>query len=123
MKLHTAATLASLATALALSSAAMAQHAPKGCFLTEDLRSHTIAGKNTIYLNVLGTDTYEVKTDDVCLAHATSHEPIVIKDLGLGTICHQHDLEIIVRGSHCHISSLTKLSQSSAAAIPKALQP
>ena len=123
MKLHTAATLASLATALTLSSAAMAQHAPKGCFLTEDLRRHTIAGKNTIYLNVLGTDTYEVKTDDACLAHATSHEPIVIKDLGLGTICHQHDLEIIVRGSHCHISSLTKLSQSSAAAIPKALQP
>jgi hypothetical protein len=123
MKLLTVATLAGLATALSMGSAAMAQHAPKGCFLTEDLRSHTIAGKDTIYLNVLGTDTYELKTDDACLAHATSHEPMVVRDFGLGTICHRHDLEVIVRGSHCHISSMTKLSQSAAAAIPKALQP
>ena len=117
------ATLAGLAAAFALASGAAAQHAPKGCFLTQDLRSHTIGGKDTIYLNVDGVDTYELKTDDVCLAHATSHEPMVVRDLGLGTICHAHDLEVIVRGSRCHITSMTKLTQAAAAAIPKALQP
>ncbi len=112
-----------LATALAPAASAGSSHAPPGCFLTQDLRSHTIAGKDTVYLNVNGTDTYEVKTDQACLAHATSHEPIVVKDLGLGTICHKQDLEVIVRGSHCHISSMAKLSPAEASAIPKALQP
>lgn len=123
MKLPILAGLAGAAIALSLATGAAAQHAPKGCFLTEDLRSHTIAGKDTVYLNVNGVDTYEVKTDQACLAHATSHEPMVIKDFGLGTICHPHDLEIIVRGAHCHIASMTKLSEAAAAAIPKALQP
>ena len=123
MKRPMIASLAGAALVLSLATGAAAQHAPKGCFLTQDLRSHTVAGKDTIYLNVDGVDTYELKTDSVCLAHATSHEPMVIKDLGLGTICHANDLEVVVRGAHCHISSLTKLSQSAAAAIPKALQP
>ncbi|HLZ75090.1 hypothetical protein [Phenylobacterium sp.] len=123
MKLSIAAGLAGAVLVLSLGSGAAAQHAPKGCFLTEDLRSHTIAGKDTIYLNVNGVDTYEVKTDSACLAHATSHEPMVVKDLGLGKICHAHDLEVIVRGSRCHIASMTKLTEAAAAAIPKALQP
>ena len=106
-----------------MAGAASAQHAPKGCFLTQDLRSHVVAGKDTIYLNVLGTDTYQLTTDEACLAHATSHEPMVVKDFGLGTICHKQDLEVIVRGSHCHIASITKLSPAEASAIPKALQP
>ncbi len=123
MKLPMIAGLAGAAMVLSLASGAVAQHAPKGCFLTQDLRSHTVAGKDTVYLNVNGVDTYEVKTDGVCLAHATTNEPMVVKDLGLGTICHAHDLEIVVRGSHCQISSMTKLTQAAAAAIPKALQP
>ena len=114
---------AGAAIALSLASVAVAQHAPKGCFLTQDLRSHTIDGKDTIYLNVNGVDTYELKTDQACLAHATSHEPMAVRDFGLGTICHKRDLEVVVRGSHCHIASLTKLSPAEAAAIPKALQP
>jgi hypothetical protein len=123
MKRSRVAGVAGAALALSLATGAAAQHAPKGCFLTQDLRSHTIAGKDTIYLNVNGVDTYELKTDPACLAHATSHEPMVVKDLGLGTICHARDLEVIVRGSHCHIASMTKLTQAAAAAIPKALQP
>jgi hypothetical protein len=124
MKLLTVAPLlAGLAIALCLACGAVAQHAPPGCFLTQDLRSHTVAGKDTIYLNVNGADTYQLKTDEACLAHATSHEPMVVKDLGLGTICHAHDIEVVVRGSHCHIASLTKLSAAEASAIPKALQP
>ena len=123
MKLPTVAALAGLAAALSLASGAAAQHAPPGCFLTQDLRSHTVAAKDTVYLNVNGTDTYELKTDEACLAHATSHEPMVVKDFGLGTICHAHDIEVIVRGSHCHIASMTKLSAAEASAIPKALQP
>jgi hypothetical protein len=123
MKLPIVAGLAGTAVALFFATGAAAQHAPNGCFLTQDLRSHTIAGQDTIYLNVNGVDTYEVKTDQACLAHATSHEPMVVKDLGVGTICHARDLEIIVRGSRCHIAGMTKLSQAAAAAIPKALQP
>ena len=124
MKLPAVAALAGLGIALSLASGAAAQHAPPGCFLTQDLRSHTIAGPDTIYLNVNGVDTYELKTDSVCLAHATSHEPMVVrKDFGLGAICHKQDLEVIVRGSHCHIASMTKLSTAEASAIPKALQP
>ncbi|MGZ6017362.1 MAG: hypothetical protein ACXWKO_01725 [Phenylobacterium sp.] len=122
MRLLIAASLASLA-GLAMASAAAAQHAPKGCFLTQDLRSHTVGGKDTVYLNVNGVDTYELKTDQACLAHATTNEPMVVRDFGLGTICHAQDIEVIVRGAHCHIASMTKLSQSAAAAIPKALQP
>lgn len=123
MKLPIVASLAGTAVALVLATGAAAQHAPKGCFLTQDLRSHAIAGPDTIYLNVNGVDTYQLKTDSACLAHATTNEPMVVKDLGLGTICHAHDLEVVVRGSHCKIASMTKLSQSAAAAIPKALQP
>lgn len=123
MKLPLVAGLAGAALALSLATGAAAQHAPKGCFLTQDLRSHTVGGKDTIYLNVDGVDTYEVKTDEACLAHATPHEPIVVRDLGLGTICHAHDLEIIVRGSRCHIAGMTKLTQAAAAALPKAVQP
>jgi hypothetical protein len=96
MKLLTLAPLAGAAIALSLASGAVAQHAPKGCFLTQDLRSHTIDGKDTVYLNVNGVDTYQVKTDQVCLAHATTHEAMAVKDFGLGTICRSKDLEIIV---------------------------
>jgi hypothetical protein len=121
MKLLMIAALA--ATAVASAAGAASNHAPPGCFLTQDLRSHTIDGKDTIYLNVNGTDTYQVKTDQVCLAHATTHESMAVKDRGLGTICHSNDLEIVVRGAHCHIASLTKMSAAEASALPKALQP
>jgi hypothetical protein len=121
MKLLILAAAAGLTFASAAGAAS--NHAPPGCFLTQDLRSHTIDGKDTVYLNVNGTDTYQVKTDPVCLAHATTHEGMTVKDRGLGTICHSNDLEIIVRGAHCHIASLTKLSPAEASALPKALQP
>jgi hypothetical protein len=123
MKHLVLASLAGLASTVALTAAA-APTLPEGCFLTRDLRSHTIgADGHTIYLDVKGVDTYQVTTRGSCLATAITTEPMIVRDWGLGQICRPLDLEIIVRGNHCNIASLTRLTSAQASAIPKRLQP
>lgn len=115
--------LASLiGVAMASSAAAQPQSADK-CFLARLMRSHTVDGKDTIYLNVDGTAVYRLKMDETCIAHATGSDPIVVRDLGSGKICSRQDLDVEVRGLRCFISSLTKLTPAEASALPVRLQP
>lgn len=113
-----------LAVAGLASAAAAGPASEDHCFLTRDLRGHTVGTDgHTLYLGVNGVDTYQVTTSDACAAHATGSDPIVIKDRGLGKICRPLDLEIVVRGNHCVIDKLTRLTPQEANALPKRLQP
>lgn len=115
--------LASLAALAALPAPAKPA-SDDSCFLTRDLRGHTVGTDgHTLYLGVNGTDIYQVTTSDSCLAHLTGSDPIVMRDRGLGKICHPLDLELSARGARCIISKLTKLTPAEAAALPKRLQP
>ncbi len=119
------AALAGSAVALASAFGASAKPASEDpCFLTRDLRGHTVGTDgHTLYFNVNGRDTYQVTTSNSCLAHATASDELLLKDFGLGKICRPLDLELIMRGSRCTIDKLTKLSPTAAAALPKKLQP
>jgi hypothetical protein len=94
------------------------------CFLTRDLRNHTVGDSHTLYFNVNGRDTYQVTTSDGCLAGATSSDPIVMDNTAsMGRICNKMDWDIKVRGMRCIISDVKKLTPEEAKALPKRLQP
>lgn len=97
--------------------------APHSCFLMRNLRNHIIADPTTVYLNVDGVDIYRVKTDKACMAGAISTEPMAIQSFGSGQICTRQDLEIVVRGNHCVIDSVSKMTPAEVAAIPPRLRP
>ena len=119
------AALAGSALAIGVGLAATAKPASEdSCFLTRDLRNHTVGTDgHTLYFGVNGRDTYQATTNGACLAHATGSDPIVLQDRGLGKICKPHDIDVIVRGNHCFIDKLTKLTPEEASALPKKLQP
>lgn len=106
-------------------SGARAEPASKDqCFLTRLLQGHTIGTDgHTMYLGVNGTEVYQVTTSGPCLAHATGSDPVILRDRGLGKICHPLDLELTVRGMQCGIDRLTKLTPQEISALPKRLQP
>lgn len=94
------------------------------CLLTHLLQGHTVGTDgHTAYFGANGTDVYRVVTSNDCLVHATASDPIILRDRGLGKICHPLDLELTVRGSRCIISSFTKLAPQEISALPKRLQP
>src|SRR5438445_723043 len=116
--------LASLACAAAL--AADAKPASQdACFLTRDLRGHTIGTDgHTLYFDVNGTDVYRVTTSDSCLAGVTSTDPIVMRDrASTGRLCDKLDWDISVRGASCIVSGVTRLTPAEAAALPKHVKP
>jgi hypothetical protein len=115
--------LTSLA-AMAFGASAHAETAPAKCFLTRDLRNHTVGDAHTLYFNVNGRDVYRVTTSDSCLAGATSSDPIVMVDrASTGRICDKLDLDISVRGARCIVSGLTRLTPEEARALPKHVKP
>jgi len=94
------------------------------CFLTRDLRGHTVGTDgHTLYFDVNGAAVYRVTTRDNCLSGLTRSDPLVLRDRGLGKICNPLDLEIRARGNPCNIADLTRLSPAEANALPKRLQP
>ena len=98
--------------------------AQNSCFWTRDLRNHTVGGDHTLYFDVGGRSVYRVDTSDNCLAAATSSDPIVLVDrAGNGQVCNKLDLDIRVRGAHCVVSGLTKLTPEEAAALQKKMKP
>jgi hypothetical protein len=114
---------AALAAAPAFGAAARPA-SEDACFLTRDLRGHTVGPDgHTLYFDVNGTAIYRVTTGDSCLAGLTGSDPIVLRDRGLGKICNPLDLEIRARGVQCIIGKLTRLSPAEAQALPKRLQP
>ena len=116
-------TLTSLAGAAAAWSAAAQPAKDAPCFLTRDLRGHTIGDAHTLYFDVNGKWIYRVTTSNDCLVNATRSDPILLQDRGLGKICHPLDLELTVRGDRCIITGLTRLAPAEASALPKRLQP
>jgi len=85
---------------------------------------HTVGDDgHTLYFDVNGRSIYRVETTDNCLTAVTRSDPIVLRDRGLGKICHPLDLELRVRGNRCIIGKLTRLTPAEASALPKRLQP
>jgi hypothetical protein len=119
------AALAGSALAIGVGLAATAKPASEdSCFLTRDLRGHTIGTDgHTLYFGVNGRNTYQVTTSNACLAMVTGSDALVLRDLGLGKICRPLDMDISVRGTRCFVSKLTKLTPQEASSLPKKLQP
>jgi hypothetical protein len=94
------------------------------CFLTRDLRGHTIGTDgHTLYFDVNGTAVYQVTTTNNCLSHVTGSDTLILRDRGLGKICNPLDLDIRARGTQCLIAKIGKLTPAEAGALPKRLQP
>jgi hypothetical protein len=111
--------------ALASAGAAAAKPASEdSCFLTRDLRGHTIGTDgHTLYFDVNGTAVYQVTTTNNCLSNVTGSDTLILRDRGLGKICHPLDLDIRARGTQCLISKIGRLTPDEAKALPKRLQP
>ena len=114
-----------LAAALALAAPAAAQPGGKtDCFLTRDMRNHTVADDHTMYVDVGGRAVYRVTMSNNCLAAATSSDPMVLRDVAsTGRVCHKLDFDVSVRGNRCIVDSITKLTPAEVAALPKKLKP
>ena len=110
---------------LALALPAMAQ--PKddlGCFLTRDIRNHTVADDHTMYIDVGGRSVYRVTMSNNCLAGSTSSDAYVLRDrAAMGRICHKLDFDVSVRGNRCIVDSVTKLTPPEVAALPRRDRP
>jgi hypothetical protein len=123
MKLIVLTSLAALATATAFGAAAHPD-AKDSCIWTRDLRNHTVGDAHTLYFNVGGREVYRVTTSDSCLAGATSTDPIVMRDrVSTGRLCDKLDWDISVRGAHCIVSGVSRLTPTEAAALPKHVKP
>ncbi len=95
-----------------------------GCFLTRDIRNHTVADDKTMYIDVGGRSVYRVNMSNNCLAGSTSSDPYTLNDRGsMGRICHKLDFDVAVRGNRCIVDSVVKLTPAEAAALPKRVRP
>ena len=111
------------ASAIALAPPAQARD-DFPCFLTRDMRNHTVGDDHTLYFDVNGQAVYRAVMSNNCLAGAVSSDPIILRDMaGTGRICNKIDLDVGVRGSRCIVQSLTKLTPAEVAALPKRVKP
>jgi hypothetical protein len=112
-----------LAGALTIVLPAASQPLPgdvPACFLTRDIRNHTVADDHTMYIDVGGRAVYRVAMSTNCLAGSTSSDAYVLTDrAGTGRICHKIDFDVAVRGNRCIVQSVTKLTPAETAALPK----
>jgi hypothetical protein len=116
--------LVGAATALALALPAQAAKEDRTCFLTRDMRNHTVGGDHTLYFDVGGRSVWRAEMSNNCLAGAVSSDPIVLRDqAGMGRVCNKLDFDVGVRGNRCIVDSLTKLTPAEAAALPRKLKP
>ena len=116
--------LLSAAVTLGLSAQALAQPAAPACFMTRDLRNHTIGDDRTLYFDVGGRSVVKVVMRNNCFAGTTSSDPIVLRQFGGSSrICRPMDLDVGVRGAQCLVDTLTTLTPAEVAALPKKLKP
>ncbi|MDB5427013.1 MAG: hypothetical protein JWR47_1716 [Phenylobacterium sp.] len=121
MRISTA--LLGAASAIALALPALARD-DVPCFLTRDMRNHTVGDDHTLYFDVGGRAVYRAVMSNNCLAGATSSDPIILRDVtGSGRICNKLDLDVGLRGNRCIVESLSKLTPAEAAALPKHVKP
>lgn len=122
MKLALALIGAASAAILALPAQAQPGEAP--CFLTRDLRNHTVGDDHTLYFDVAGRSVYRVVMSNNCLAGVVSSDPLVLRDrVGTGRVCSKMDLDVGVRGNRCIVDHLQKLTPEEAAALPRKIKP
>jgi hypothetical protein len=121
MKLLLLAGLAGVTAAVALSAAAEAPR--EQCLRTSYLRNHTVGDASTMYWDYNGRAVYRLTMSNACLSAAISSDPIVLRDRGVGYLCHPIDWDITVRGSRCIVSGMDKLSPAEVAALPKGKHP
>lgn len=115
--------LAALAATSALDAAAQPP-AKDHCFWTRDLRNHTVGDDHTLYFDVGGRSVYRVTASNACLAGVTSTDPIVMRDrASTGRICDKMDWDISVRGVHCIVSGMSRLTPEEVAALPRHVKP
>lgn len=108
---------------LALPAAAQPNSGPD-CFLIRDIRNHTVADDHTMYIDVNGRAVYRVAMSSNCLAGSTSSDPYVLKDrASTGRICHKLDFDVSVRGNHCIVDSITRLTPQEIASLPRGVRP
>jgi len=112
------------AAVLALpAQAAQATH-DEPCFLTRDIRNHTVGNDHTLYFDVGGRSVWRADMTNNCMAGAVSSDPIILRErAGMGRICRKLDLDVGIRGTRCIVGSLTKLTPEEVAALPKKLRP
>lgn len=135
--------LASLIGAAALTGAAgqpgQAASAPPGidaaatstgagkCFYRRDVRNHTVGDAHTLYLDIAGREVWRVQMSNACLASAVSSDPLVIRNqTGGQSVCKPIDLDIAVSAageSRCIVSSISRLTPTEVAALPKKMRP
>ena len=118
---------AACALAVGLPAAAAPASEPgdmPGCFLTRDIRNHTVGDDRTMFIDVGGRSVYRIAMSNNCLAGSTSTDPYVLRDrAGMGRFCHKIDFDVRVRGSGCIIDSVTKLTPAETAALAKRDRP
>lgn len=114
---------AGLLLTTAVATAAAAQGAGQQCLRTQSLRNHTVGDDHTLYFDYNGRDVYRVTSSSNCAAAATSSDPIVLRDRGQGMLCAPIDWDISVRGTHCIVTGVSKLSPAEVAALPKGKRP
>ena len=116
--------LLTAAATLVPSAHALAQPAASACFMTRDLRNNTVGDDRTLYFDVGGRSVVKVVMRNNCFAGTTSSDPIVLRQFGgSGRICRPMDLDVGVRGTSCIVETMTTLSPSEVAALPKKLKP
>jgi hypothetical protein len=124
MKLAPTLLAAAAAAVLALPAQAQPSASAIPCFLTRDLRNHTVGDDHTLYFDVGGRSVMKAVMSNNCLAGTTSSDPIVLRDqVGTGRICHKLDLDVGVRGNRCIVESLTMLTPVEVAALPRKVKP
>ncbi|WP_372784382.1 hypothetical protein [Phenylobacterium sp.] len=112
------------ASAAVLALPAQAAQDDSSCFLTRDMRNHTVGSDHTLYFDVGGRSVWRAEMSNNCLAGSTSSDPIVLRDRGgMGRICHKIDLDVGVRGMRCIVDSLAKLTPAEVAALPRKMKP
>ncbi|HEY3947784.1 hypothetical protein [Phenylobacterium sp.] len=104
-------------------AAQAADRSPDQCLRPQYLRNHTIGDDHTLYFDYNGTSVFEVTTNKNCAAAVTSSDPIVLKDSTQGMMCKPIDWDLSVRGSHCIVTGVRKLSPAEVAALPKGKRP
>lgn len=100
-----------------------------GCFRMSQIRSHTIAADDTIYMRVGSKEIYRVTTNGACGAGAMRDDTLILSTVaGTDLICRPIDLDLKIRTgagfmTPCIVSSIARLSPEQIEAIPAKLRP
>ena len=101
--------------------------APSSCFRRSDVRNHTVGGPSTLYLGVARNDVFRIEMSNACLRSAVNSDPLIINNFAASqTVCKPLELDITVTAvgpSRCIVSSITRLSPTEVAALPKQMRP